>query len=86
MKRKRKLLTNKIYKHKARLNIHGGQQELGKNYWETYAPVISWEVIRILLVLVIMFDWYTTQIDFVLAYPQVDMECDLYMKIPKDFR
>jgi hypothetical protein len=27
MKRKRRLLTNEVYKHKARLNIHGGQQE-----------------------------------------------------------
>jgi hypothetical protein len=42
MKRKRRLKTNKVYKHKARLNIHGGQQEYGVNYWETYAPVVTW--------------------------------------------
>jgi radical SAM superfamily enzyme len=34
MKRKRRLLTNKIYKWKARLNLHGGQQEYGVNYWD----------------------------------------------------
>jgi hypothetical protein len=34
MKRKRRLKTNEVYKHKARLNIHGG-------YWETYAPVVT---------------------------------------------
>jgi hypothetical protein len=85
MKRKRKLLTNEVYKHKARLNVHGGQQELGVNYWETYAPVVTWAAIRIILVLVLMYDWATVQIDFVLAYPQADVECDIYMKIPKDF-
>jgi hypothetical protein len=42
MKRKLRLLTDEIYKWKVRLNIHGGQQELGINYWETYAPVVTW--------------------------------------------
>ena len=40
MKRMRRLKTNEIYKHKARLNIYGGQQELGIIYWETYALVL----------------------------------------------
>jgi hypothetical protein len=85
MKRKRRLLTNEIYKWKARLNLHGGQQEYGINYWETYAPVVTWAAIRLILVLVLMYQWTTVQIDFVLAYPQADVECDLYMKIPKGF-
>jgi hypothetical protein len=45
MKRKRHLRTNEVYKHKARLNIHGGQQEYGINYRETYAPVVTWAAI-----------------------------------------
>lgn len=85
MKRKRKLRTNEIYKWKARLNIHGGQQEYGINYWETYAPVVTWAAIRMLLTLTLIYGWYTRQIDFVLAYPQADVECELYMKIPKGF-
>ena len=85
MKRKRRVKTNKVYKHKARLNIHGGQQELGVNYWETYAPVVTWGAIRMVLILVILYGWYTTQIDFVLAYPQAEVECDLFMQIPKGF-
>jgi hypothetical protein len=85
MRRKRRLLTNEIYKWKARLNIHGGQQELGINYWETYAPVVTWAAIRLILVLVLLYNWYTLQIDFVLAYPQADVECEMYMKIPKGF-
>jgi hypothetical protein len=32
MKRKRDLVTRQIYKHKARLNVHGGQQQFGVNY------------------------------------------------------
>jgi Reverse transcriptase (RNA-dependent DNA polymerase) len=85
MKRKRRLLTNDVYKWKARLNLHGGQQEHGVNYWETYAPVVTWAAIRLVMILVLMYKWYTVQIDFVLAYPQGDVECDLFMKIPKGF-
>ena len=32
----------KINKHKARLCAHGGMQQWGVNYWETYALVVNW--------------------------------------------
>ena len=85
MKRKRRVKTNEVYKHKARLNVHGGQQEMGVNYWETYAPVVTWAAIRMVLILVIIHQWHTVQIDFILAYPQAEVECDIYMQIPKGF-
>ncbi len=28
------------YKHKVCICAHGGQQTCGKDYWETYAPVV----------------------------------------------
>jgi hypothetical protein len=86
MRRKRKIATGEPYKWKARLNVHGGKQEHGINYWETYAPVISWTTIRLYLILAILNMKVTRQIDFVLAFPQADIECDLYMEIPKGFK
>jgi hypothetical protein len=47
-KRKRRIDTRAVYKHKARLNIHGGKQKHGVNYWETYSPVVNWFSIRLL--------------------------------------
>jgi Reverse transcriptase (RNA-dependent DNA polymerase) len=85
MRRKRRLATGEPYKWKARLNVHGGKQEHGVNYWETYAPVIAWDTIRLFLVLAILNKWHTRQIDFVLAYPQADIECPIYMDIPSQF-
>jgi hypothetical protein len=38
MKRKPQILYRKVYKWKACLNAHGGQQEHGINFWETYSP------------------------------------------------
>eukprot|EP00978_Attheya_sp_CCMP212_P035308 scaffold152839_cov109-Attheya_sp.AAC.1 len=86
MKRKRRIATREVYKWKARLNIHGGKQEKGVNYWETYSPMVTWNSIRIFLILAIVNDWHTRQIDFVLAYPQADVECDIYMEIPRGFQ
>jgi hypothetical protein len=86
MRRKRKIATGEAYKYKARLNVHGGKQEYGVNFWETYAPVIAWATIRLYLILAILNRKVTRQIDFVLAFPQADIECDLYMEIPRGFQ
>ena len=83
MKRKRKLVSREPYKWKARLNIHGGQQEYGVHYYDTYSPVVTWPTIRLLLTMSILNGWASRQIDFVLAYPQADIEQDLYMNLPK---
>ena len=83
MKRKRHLLTSIVYKWKARLNIHGGQQEYTVNYFDTYAPVIAWPIIRLLLTLAIINAWKSRQIDFVLAYPRAENEYDMYMHLPR---
>jgi len=82
MKRKRRIDTREVYKWKARLNVHGGKQEYGEHYTETYAPVINWSTIRLFLILSIMYGWYTRQLDFVLAYPQAEIEVPLYMEVP----
>ena len=85
MKCKQQISTREVYKWKARLNIPGGKQEYGVNYWETYAATLAWPPIQFLLTLSIVKSWHTCQIDFILAYPQADVECDLYMEIPKEF-
>jgi hypothetical protein len=86
MRRKRRIATGEPYKWKARLNLHGGKQEYGVNYWETYAPVIGWTTIRLFLVLTLLNGWASRQVDFVLAYPQADIECPMYMEIPRGFK
>ena len=83
IKRKRHLLTGEIYKWKARLNIHRGQQEYSVNYFDTYAPVIAWPAIRMLMTLSILNKWKTRQIDFILAYPQAENQYEMYMRLPQ---
>jgi hypothetical protein len=38
-----------LNKHKAHLCAHGGMQTWGQNYWETYAPVVNWASVRLIL-------------------------------------
>ena len=82
MKRKRNIKTREVYKWKARLNVHGGKQTYAVNYFETFAPVVQWISIRLILVLALLNNWHTRQIDFVLAYPQANIEFDMYMELP----
>lgn len=86
MKRKRDIRTRKITKYKARLNIDGSKQEYGVHYTQTYAPVASWMSVKLLLALTALHDWHTTQIDYVLAFPQAPVEKELYMHCPRGFK
>ena len=85
MRRKCCIQTKEVYKWKARLNIHGGKQEHGVNYWETYSPVVNWAAIRLCMILSIINNWISVQIDFVLAFPQAPIECKMYMEVPHGF-
>ncbi len=76
-------MTGKITKHKARLNLHGGKQEFGMRYYDTYAPVVTWFAIQLLIVFGILFSWSLWQVDFVMAYPQAPIEMDMYMELPQ---
>jgi hypothetical protein len=68
-----------LTKFKARLCCHGGQQQWGLNYWDTYAPVVSWSSIRILLTLSKLHGMYTKSIDFVQAYPQAKIKTTIFL-------
>jgi hypothetical protein len=83
MKRKRRIATREVYKHKARLNIDGSKQVYGLHYNETYAPVVTWAATRFFLIMSILNNWHTRQLDFILAYTQAKVERDIYMEIPK---
>eukprot|EP00956_Cyclotella_meneghiniana_P002313 scaffold2611_cov43-Cyclotella_meneghiniana.AAC.6 len=59
-----------LNKHKARLSAHGGMQEWGENYWETYSPVVNMLSVRLILAIAHIHKLDSKSIDFVLAFPQ----------------
>jgi len=86
IRRKMCIGTGEIRKYKARLKAHGGQQVYGVNYWETYAPVVKWTTIRLVMTLIMSNEWKSRQLDFVLAYQQANVEGDIYMRMPHGFK
>jgi hypothetical protein len=74
-----------LNKHKARLCAHGGMQPWRTNYWETYAQVLNWASVSLLLAVAIIHGLPSKSIDFVLAFPQVDLEVPVYMELPLGF-
>jgi hypothetical protein len=52
----------------------------------SYAPVASWPIMRLILIMSIVLNWSSIQIDYVQAYAQADVETDnVYMNVPKGF-
>jgi hypothetical protein len=47
--RRKRSPVGTILKHKARLCVDDSQQLHGRDFWETYAPVVSWSTVCLLL-------------------------------------
>ena len=86
MRHKRRINIQEVYKWKACLNVHGGQQEHSVHYWDTYALVVTWQTVRLLLILSLLLEWHSRQLDFVMAYPQAPAEMPLYMQLPQGYQ
>ena len=74
--------AGELMKHKARLCAHGGMQQWGENYWETYSPVVNMLTVRLLLLICKIHNLESRSIDFVLAFPQAELEEDIWMELP----
>ena len=53
--------------------------------FETYAPVVSWITVRILLVLSVVLNLSTQQVDYTNAFCQAPLEQTVYVELPKGF-
>jgi len=73
------------YRHRSRFCVRGDQQEYGVNYFETYAPVVQWSTIRLLLILILTNSWTTRVIDYTNAFPQANIDTDIYVEPPALF-
>ena len=84
-KRKR-VPDGRLNKHKARFCAHGGMQCWGENYLETFLPVVNMISVKWLLVIAKIHGFESKSIDFVLAFPQADLDIDIWMELPIGFQ
>ena len=71
-----------LNKHKAQLCAHGGMQQWGVSYWETHSPVVNMLTVCLLLALCNIHGLHSKSINFVLAFPQADLDVDIWMELP----
>jgi hypothetical protein len=72
-------------KHKARYCVRGDMQKEGIDYFETYAPVVQWSTIRLVLTMILSNEWSTKQVDYTNAFAQAEIQEEVYIDPPKGF-
>ena len=75
-----------IRKLKARICARGFEQIEGVDYFETFAPVVQWMTVRVVLIMTILLDLENKQIDYTAAFLQAPIDHDVYVEMPKLFQ
>ena len=81
LKRKR-LPDGTISRYKARLVVRGDQQKATFDKEDTFAPVIDWPSVRLLLILSLQHNLVTASIDFKNAFVQSSLPEPIYVNLP----
>ena len=74
-----------VRKLKARYCARGFEQQKGVDYFETFAPVVMWLTVRLLLIMSILMNLETKQIDYTAAFVHAPIDCIVYVEMPKGF-
>ena len=75
----------RVNKFKARFCARGDKQIEGVDYFEKFAPVVSWTTVRTLMVLSLNLGWVTKQVDFSNAFCQATLNEEIYITLPSYF-
>ncbi len=54
---------------------------MGENYWEAYSTIVSMISVKLFLVIAKIHGLESKLIDFVLAFPQADLDEDIWMNL-----
>ena len=65
-----------VRKLKARFCPRGDKQIAGKDYFETFAPVVMWQSVRFILVLSILLGLEIKQVDYTAAFVHAPIDKD----------
>jgi hypothetical protein len=72
-----------VKKLKARFCVMGNRQIDGVDVFDTYAPVVSWTTVRLLLILTCVLGLATAQVDYTAAFVQAKIDEDIYVAMPR---
>jgi hypothetical protein len=90
-----------VRKLKARFCVRGDRQIEGIDFFETFAPVVSWTTVRLMLILSVILGLSTTQVDYTAAFVHAEIDKDpnwdsmseeerkrsgVYIEMPRGFK
>jgi hypothetical protein len=76
-------LDGEIKKYNARSCVRGHLQE---GVFNTYSPLVSWSMLRLLLAFALTFVWTTCSIDFASGFVQAKLKDPVWIHLPRGFR
>ena len=82
----KRLPDGSLCKLKARFCVRGDQQIIGVDFFEMYAPVVSWITIRTLLILSTIYNLSSCQVDYTAAFVHAEVKEDIYIEMPHEFQ
>ena len=82
---RKRLPDGTILRYKARLVVRGDQQKTELSQNQTFAPVIEWSTVQLLLVLLLQQDLPTCSIDFKNSFVQSDLPAPIYVEYPPGY-
>ena len=74
-----------VRKHKARFCARGDKQIEGVDYFETFAPVVGWMTVRLLLILSLILGWASKQVDYTTAFLHAHINDEVFVEMPQGF-
>ena len=75
----------RMRKHKAQFCVRGDKQIEGVDYFESYAPVVAWSTVRMVVNIAIQRGWATRKVDFSTAFVQARLKEEVYLELPAMF-
>ena len=74
-----------VRKLKAPLCAGGHQQIEGVDFFETFAPVVNWQTVCTILILSIILNLATMQVNYTAAFVHAMVDTEVFVKMPRGF-
>ncbi len=84
--RKKRLPSGEVRKYKARFTACGNKQTPDVDFTETWAPVVQWTTVRMMLILATQLQLKSFSADVSCAFLHSDIDSEVYVEMPRGFK
>jgi len=78
----KRTMDSHLLKHKVQLCTDRCQQQYGVDFFKSYAPVITWTTVHLVLLLSVLLNLHCCQVNFTQAFPQAAIDTPVFLCMP----